>query len=122
MPSLRQLSKQQGVSMSTAVSCYQELESQGWIHARPQAGYYVAPQRSKHKTPEWAQFVSQVSTVNQSFAIHSPQNGPLGISSTNIDETALNELERSFRRASKRIGKRLNQYPNPRGGHLCVMR
>ncbi|PWY31050.1 PLP-dependent aminotransferase family protein [Vibrio vulnificus] len=115
MPSLRQLSKQQGVSMSTAVSCYQELESQGWIHARPQAGYYVAPQRSKHKTPEWAQFVSQVSTVNQSFAIHSPHNGPLGISSTNIDETALNELERSFRRASRRIGKRLNQYPNTRG-------
>ncbi len=45
MPSLRQLSKQQAVSMSTAVSCYQELESQGWIHSRPQAGYFVAPRQ-----------------------------------------------------------------------------
>ena len=32
MPSLRQLAKQQAISMSTVVSCYQELESQGWIH------------------------------------------------------------------------------------------
>lgn len=47
MPSLRQLAKQQAVSMSTAVSCYQELESQGWIHSRPQAGYYISA-RSKN--------------------------------------------------------------------------
>ncbi|WP_047049626.1 PLP-dependent aminotransferase family protein [Vibrio mexicanus] len=115
MPSLRQLSKQQAVSMSTAVSCYQELESQGWIHSRPQAGYFVAPRQSKHKTPEWARFISKVSTVNQNFAIHSSLNGPLGVSSTNIDEAALNELERSFRRASKRLGQRLNQYPDTQG-------
>ncbi|GLQ73171.1 GntR family transcriptional regulator [Vibrio penaeicida] len=118
MPSLRQLSKQQAVSMSTAVSCYQELESQGWIHARPQAGYYVSPQRSKHNTPEWARFESKVSSVTQNFAIHSLHNGPLGVSSTVIDEVSQNELERSFRRASKRIGNRLNQYPNPQGDPL----
>ncbi|ENO8416893.1 PLP-dependent aminotransferase family protein [Vibrio mimicus] len=115
MPSLRQLSTQQAVSMSTVVSCYQELESQGWIQARPQAGYYVSSRRNKHNTPDWVQFISQVSQVNQSFAIQSPHNGPLGISSTDIDEMALNELERSFRRASKRLGKRLNQYPNTQG-------
>tara|TARA_Y100001960_G_scaffold328493_1_gene417391 strand:- start:102 stop:1478 length:1377 start_codon:yes stop_codon:yes gene_type:complete len=125
MPSLRQLSKQQSVSMSTAVSCYQELESQGWIHARPQAGYFVSPRPSKHNTPKWARFVSQVTTVNQSFSIHSPHNGPLGVSSTDLDATALNELERSFRRASKRLGNRLNQYPSTQGdpsllNALCV--
>ncbi|GAB3532870.1 PLP-dependent aminotransferase family protein [Photobacterium alginatilyticum] len=118
MPSLRQLSKQQAVSMSTAVSCYQELESQGWIHARPQAGYYVSPRKSKHNTPEWARFVSKVSKVNQSFTINSQHNGPLGVSSTDIDEMSLNELERSFRRASKRLGSRLNQYPNTQGEPL----
>ncbi|WP_448570084.1 GntR family transcriptional regulator, partial [Thalassotalea ganghwensis] len=71
MPSLRQLSKQQSVSMSTAVSCYQELESQGWIHARPQAGYYVSVHKSQHRTPQIVQFISKVSSVEQSFAIHS---------------------------------------------------
>lgn len=118
MPSLRQLSKQQAVSMSTAVSCYQELESQGWIQARPQAGYYVSPHRTKHNTPEWAHFVSKVSTVKHSFAIHSQNNGPLGVSSTDLDGVALKELERSFRRASKRLGSRLCQYPNPQGESL----
>ncbi|MGF1711813.1 PLP-dependent aminotransferase family protein [Vibrio kagoshimensis] len=118
MPSLRQVSKQQAVSMSTAVSCYQELESQGWIHARPQAGYYVSAQPSTHSTPEWAQFVSKVSKVNQNFSIHSLHNGPLGVSSTTIDDLALNELERSFRRASKRLGSRLNQYPDTQGDPL----
>ena len=116
MPSLRQLSKQQSVSMSTAVSCYQELESQGWIHARPQAGYYVSARKSQHRTPQIVQFVSKVSSVDQSFAIHSEYKGPLGVSSTDIDEQALSELERSFRRASKRLGNsRLNQYPNTQG-------
>lgn len=115
MPSLRQLAKQQTVSMSTAVSCYQELESQGWIHARPQAGYYVSPRCQKHNTPEWAQFVSKVSRINQNFSIYSQHNGPLGISRTAIDESTLIELERSFRRASKRLGSRLNQYPHSQG-------
>lgn len=118
MPSLRQLSKQHAVSMSTAVSCYQELESQGWIYARPQAGYFVSARPSKHNTPEWARFVSRVSTVNHSFSIHSNHNGPLGVSSTSIDEIALNELERSFRRASKRLTERLNHYPNTQGEPL----
>jgi len=120
MPSLRQLAKQQAVSMSTAVSCYQELESQGWIHSRPQAGYYISARSKKHNTPEWTQFVSKVSQVHQSFSIHSPYNGPLGISSTTIDDTALLELERSFRRSSKRLGSRLNHYPHTQGDpSLC---
>lgn len=115
MPSLRQLATQQSVSMSTAVSCYQELESQGWIHSRPQAGYYVAPRQYHHKTPNWAQFTSKVSRIEHSYAIHSSLSGPLGVSSSAIDETAQLELERSFRRASKRIGNRLNAYPNTQG-------
>lgn len=116
MLSLRQLSKQQSVSMSTAVSCYQELESQGWIHARPQAGYYVSARKSQHRTPQIVQFVSKVSSVDQSSIIHSEYNGPLGVSGTDIDEQALNELARSFRRASKRLGNsRLSQYPNTQG-------
>jgi DNA-binding transcriptional MocR family regulator len=120
MPSLRQLAKQQAVSMSTAVSCYQELESQGWIHSRPQAGYYISARSKKHNTPEWTQFVSTVSQVHQSFSIHSHHNGPLGVSSTTIDDTALLELERSFRRSSKRLGNRLNHYPNTQGDpSLC---
>src|SRR5512135_2887774 len=41
IPSVRQMSKQQGVSISTVLQAYSLLESQGLIEARPQSGYYV---------------------------------------------------------------------------------
>ncbi|MBK9928106.1 MAG: PLP-dependent aminotransferase family protein [Anaerolineales bacterium] len=41
IPSVRQMSKQQGVSISTVLQAYLLLENQGWIEARPQSGYYV---------------------------------------------------------------------------------
>lgn len=39
--SVRALSKEQGISLSTAFQSYYHLESKGLIEARPQSGYYV---------------------------------------------------------------------------------
>src|SRR5215813_9877409 len=39
--SVRALSKEQGISMSTAFQAYYLLESKGLIEARPQSGYYI---------------------------------------------------------------------------------
>ncbi len=39
--SVRSLSKEQGISLSTAFQSYYHLESKGLIEARPQSGYYV---------------------------------------------------------------------------------
>ncbi|MGF1718466.1 PLP-dependent aminotransferase family protein [Vibrio kyushuensis] len=115
LPSLRQLSKQHSVSLSTAVSCYQELESMGWITARPQAGYYVSQKSSPHSTPNWVAFKSRVSTPSSNSPVYSQFSGPLGVSNSDItDDTAL-ELERSFRRVMKRMGKRLTRYPEFQG-------
>jgi DNA-binding transcriptional MocR family regulator len=41
IPSVRQTSKQQGVSISTVLQAYLLLEDRGLIEARPQSGYYV---------------------------------------------------------------------------------
>jgi DNA-binding transcriptional MocR family regulator len=41
MPSLRMLHQEHGVSMTTAIQAYLELESKGLIVSRPQSGYYV---------------------------------------------------------------------------------
>ncbi len=41
VPSVRQLSQQQGVSISTVVQAYRLLEDRGLIEGRPQSGYYV---------------------------------------------------------------------------------
>ncbi len=40
-PSLRQLSRQQRVSISTALQAYLWLENRGYLEARPQSGFYV---------------------------------------------------------------------------------
>jgi DNA-binding transcriptional MocR family regulator len=41
VPSLRQLSRQQRVSLSTALQAYMWLETRGYLEARPQSGFYV---------------------------------------------------------------------------------
>lgn len=44
VPSVRKLSHQEGISISTALQAYFLLESQGLIEARPQSGFYVRQQ------------------------------------------------------------------------------
>ncbi|MBS1718147.1 MAG: PLP-dependent aminotransferase family protein [Armatimonadetes bacterium] len=41
LPSVRELSKQMSVSITTVLDAYRLLEDQGLIHPRPQSGYYV---------------------------------------------------------------------------------
>src|SRR6059058_3215294 len=51
VPSLRRLSRQRRVSMSTALQAYLWLESRGYLEARPQSGFYVRTPFS-HMIPE----------------------------------------------------------------------
>ncbi len=48
--SVRALSKEQGISLSTAFQAYYHLESKGLVEARPQSGYYV--KFTPHNLPE----------------------------------------------------------------------
>lgn len=41
VPSVRRFSIQQQVSAASVVAAYRVLESQGWLEARPQSGYFV---------------------------------------------------------------------------------
>ncbi|PPL00974.1 PLP-dependent aminotransferase family protein [Parapedobacter indicus] len=41
LPSIRMICREHGVSMSTALQAYYDLESKGLIESRPQSGYYV---------------------------------------------------------------------------------
>ncbi|PEX83780.1 PLP-dependent aminotransferase family protein [Klebsiella sp. KG9] len=51
LPSLREQVVSSGMSFMTVSHAYQLLESQGRIIARPQSGYYVAPQPTKPRQP-----------------------------------------------------------------------
>jgi DNA-binding transcriptional MocR family regulator len=52
VPSVRKLSDQQRVSVSTVLQAYQRLEDIGVIEARPQSGYYVRRQSARVQEPE----------------------------------------------------------------------
>jgi DNA-binding transcriptional MocR family regulator len=51
VPSVRRMSLQRDVSISTVLQAYTLLESRGFLEARPQSGYYVRPRLPSH-TPE----------------------------------------------------------------------
>lgn len=51
LPSVRQLSQQHGVSLSTALQSYRWLENRGRVQARPKSGYYVAVDRASPRSP-----------------------------------------------------------------------
>jgi DNA-binding transcriptional MocR family regulator len=46
VPSVRRLSRQQGVSVATVLQAYLHLENRGIIEARPQSGHYVRVRRA----------------------------------------------------------------------------
>ena len=43
IPSIRKMSDQAGVAITTVIEGYRLLEDRGVIEARPQSGYYVRP-------------------------------------------------------------------------------
>ena len=51
IPSVRQMSQQQNLSISTVLQAYSLLERQGLIESRPQSGYYVRAQ-TEERLPE----------------------------------------------------------------------
>lgn len=48
MPSVRNLMRLHGVSLSTAIQICRQLEADGWLEARPRSGYFV---RRPHRLP-----------------------------------------------------------------------
>ncbi|MDO6673155.1 PLP-dependent aminotransferase family protein [Cobetia amphilecti] len=113
--SLRQFAQQHGISVSTAVSCYAELESQGWLMARPQAGFFIAEPSHVIPAPNWPTFQSRVTSPTTLRSRSDELNGPLGTAHLALDKTARQALDRSLRRAMKRAAHTLTQYPVVQG-------
>lgn len=54
MPSVRALSREQNISLSTAFRAYSELEKKGLVEARPKSGFYVrAVMRREGRNTAW---------------------------------------------------------------------
>ena len=64
--SLRALSKEQGISISTAYKAYVELENKGFIEARPKSGYFVKFSPSQYpKQPLTVQLKVKTTSIDE---------------------------------------------------------
>lgn len=70
LPSVRQLSRQHGVSMSTALQVYRHLENRGIVQARPKSGYYVAPRVPVLPEPQLDLRIEDAALVNMDQVLH----------------------------------------------------
>ena len=63
VPSVRRLSQQRRVSVSTVLQAYKQLEDAGLIEARPQSGYYVKRRALPAAEPELSRPPQRALTV-----------------------------------------------------------
>jgi DNA-binding transcriptional MocR family regulator len=118
MPSLRTFKIQHNVSMTTALNCYQYLQSLGWIVAKPQSGYFVCAPFSTLEKPQLIPFKSITTEPRLGEGRYAPLNqaaGPLGIACMSSRLIPIHKLQLSFRRAMKRQDLRITEYPTVQG-------
>jgi len=70
LPSVRQLSQQHGVSISTALQVYRWLENRGVVQARPKSGCFVAPRTPALPEPQLDLQISDASFVSMDRVLH----------------------------------------------------
>ncbi len=123
IPSVRSLSRQMKVSISTVLKAYFHLENQGVIEARPQSGYYVR-QRFPVLTPEpeaaQTPTVPTHVTVNELVMMimrdaRNPNLVPLGVATPNPENLPVDKLNRILSTISRRYKYQGVSYHFPPG-------
>jgi DNA-binding transcriptional MocR family regulator len=102
IPSVRALSKQLKVSISTVMEAYRLMEDRGRIEARPQSGYYVRAAFPNISEPEASQPACQPMTVSSEFITRvlrdsfNPRMVNLGAAYPNPQLLPLDKLSRTL--------------------------
>src|SRR5215470_15834612 len=65
-PSLREISRDQNVSMATAMQAYRLLEDRGILQVRPQSGFYVARRPLLREAPSMSRPPARATDVSVS--------------------------------------------------------
>ncbi|HLG95607.1 MAG TPA: PLP-dependent aminotransferase family protein [Bryobacteraceae bacterium] len=123
VPSLRDLSRQQRVSISTALQAYLWLETRGYVEARPQSGFYVrAPFSSLIPEPQFEMSRSRPTPVGPEElladviqALNNPENVPFGAGSASPELYPNRRLNMILRRIVHRQPHHSTRYDFPPG-------
>ncbi|MFZ6643405.1 PLP-dependent aminotransferase family protein [Undibacterium sp. TC4M20W] len=70
MPSVRKLMHVHGVSLSTALQLCRQLETEGWLEARPRSGYFVRQPRRVRLIPAQEPTIGKIIDPAQFVGIH----------------------------------------------------
>lgn len=133
VPSVRKLSEQMNVSVSTVLQAYRVLESRGRIEARPQSGYYVRPlPRAALPTPGLSRPSSvptKVRIVDRVIGVlratSDPSYVPLGGAIPGADMLPTKQLNRIQAAIARRSPRASNAYDGPGGNrelHVQIAR
>lgn len=123
LPSVRAVSEDKRLSISTVLQAYRLLESRGVLVARPQSGFYVADsRRGSLELPSIYRPRAKASTVSISGAVaalldHASNSAliPLGCAVPDATLLQSRRLDLALARAARLHGARYNVYGSPRG-------
>jgi DNA-binding transcriptional MocR family regulator len=122
-PSLRRLSRDRRVSLSTALQAYQVLEDRGILEARPRSGFYVAGRSAVSleapapSTPPGTPIKVTISATVLKLLQYAadPRLVPLGCAIPSAELLAAGRLDRFLARAARVKGLAYNVYTMPKG-------
>ncbi len=123
LPSVRQFSAQQRVSVSTALQAYGRLEDHGLIEARPKSGYYVRSRRLD-RLPEPQASAPAVRAARLGLGEQRarvleagvrPDVVPFGIGSPSMALLPVEKLHRTLGAVVRRAGRKALDYDPPPG-------
>lgn len=123
IPSVRSLSRQMKVSISTVLKAYLHLENRRVIEARPQSGFYVRAQPQEmivetgHPVPPP---VPTVVSINELVMMilrdaRNPDLVPLGLAAPNPEALPTEKLHRILAQVARRYGEQGISYDFPPG-------
>lgn len=123
LPSVRSFSQKHGVSISTVMQAYRNLEDRLLIEARPQSGFYVRPQIGERpgepeisSPPKAAQDVSVTALIIEvCTTMLDPDVVPLGAAIPSPDLLPTRQLNRLLATVARNGGERTTQYLLPQG-------
>jgi DNA-binding transcriptional MocR family regulator len=123
VPSVRRLSRQQGVSISTVMEAFRLLEDCKLVQARPRSGYYVrnkeCPRLDEPRTAKPQTRPALITTAQQAMQvlrdIRDPKLVPLGAAVPSMEHLPVQALGRMLGRMGRLHAKACAQYDIPPG-------
>ncbi len=124
VPSLREISQQHRISLSTALRAYRLLEDKGVLEAHPKSGYFVSRQKLALEIPAISKPAQRPTKVSMSSRVlellglsGNEDLVPLGCAIPSAKLLSANRLDRFLSKASRQKGSLLNQYAPPQGDY-----